>query len=488
MFSKLATSSAALMGLAAMVDAQAKGFNYGALSASGAPNTQQDFENSFKQAKGLQGVEGDFTSARLYTMIQGGTQNTVISAIPAAISTNTRMLLGLWASGGQEGFNNELAALKTAIQQFGPQMAPLIDGISVGSEDLYRITPTGIMNKAGIGADPQTVANFIGQLRDAIKGTSLSSAKVGHVDTWTAWANNSNSAVIDAVDWVGMDTYPYFQPQDDNSIANAPSLFNQALQTTIGAVGGKDVWVTETSWPVSGAQSGNGVASVENAGEYWQKVACPLLGSRPTWWYTLEDAPASPSFGVVGAQGGETPLYNLSCKNVKSNSTSSMGSGSSSMGSGSSSTGSSSGSSTMGSGSGSGSGAVAGAASTTSMMTYTTTTMCPVSGASAAATGAGSAGSAAAAPSMTASVMTVTTPVVMPAATSAGSASAPKYPTGAAGAGAAAPSGFATGTNGVVAPTGAGASSPMFTGAASSVNVHNAVGVAAGLLAAAALL
>merc|ERR1712000_45683 len=62
---------------------------------------------------------GAFSSARLYTMIQSGTDNSPISAIPAAIATDTKLFLGLWASAGQTIIDNEIAALTSAIEQYG---------------------------------------------------------------------------------------------------------------------------------------------------------------------------------------------------------------------------------------------------------------------------------------------------------------------------------------------------------------------------------
>lgn len=35
---------------------------------------------------------------------------------------------------------------------------------------------------------------------------------------WTAWVNGSNSAVVEAVDWLGTDAYPYFQNLEANSV------------------------------------------------------------------------------------------------------------------------------------------------------------------------------------------------------------------------------------------------------------------------------
>lgn len=259
-------------------------------------------------------------------MIQAGTTNSPISAIPAAIATNTRLLLGLWGSAGQDGLNNEIAALTAAITQYGSAFTDLIDGISVGSEDLYRISPTGIENNSGVGAGPDDIANYISQVRNTIANTAANGKPVGHVDTWTAWVNSSNQATINACDFIGMDAYPYFQNTIANGIDIGQSVFNDALDATRGAVGGKPVWVTETGWPVSGPQMNQAVASIPNAQTYWQQVACPLFADNVnTYWYTLQDAlpgTPSPSFGLVGAAGGETPLYDLSCSGTTSSSSS----------------------------------------------------------------------------------------------------------------------------------------------------------------------
>jgi glucan endo-1,3-beta-D-glucosidase len=172
-----------------------KGFNYG---SSG--NTQSTFEGQFNSAKAL-----GFDSARLYTMIQDGTANTPISAIPAAIATKTSLLLGLWASGGDAGFANEIAALKAAIAQYGTAFTDLIAGISVGSEDIYRITPIGISNNAGVGVGPAVISGYVGQVRAAIAGTAAAAKPVGHVDTYNVWTNSSQNGLIGAVDFLGVD-------------------------------------------------------------------------------------------------------------------------------------------------------------------------------------------------------------------------------------------------------------------------------------------
>ena len=319
---------------ASVVGQTYQGFNYGAVFADNSPITQSDYENQFNTAKQLVGTSG-FTSARLYTTIQAGTVNSPSEAIPAAISTKTSLLLGLFLTTDQSAFNNELAALRTAISTYGQAFIDLIAGISVGSEDLYRISPIGIENHSNPGVGPAQVADYISQVRTLIASTAASKKPVGHVDTWTAWVNGSNDAVINAVDFLGVDAYPYFQNTFSNAIESGKSLFFDAYHATQAAANGKPVWVTETGWPVSGPNENLAVASTANAKTYWDQVGCPLFGKTNTWWYTLQDAyptTPSPSFGVVGTTLSTTPLYDLSCSKSSSSSKTPSSSTSSSVG------------------------------------------------------------------------------------------------------------------------------------------------------------
>ena len=72
----------------ASVSAVYQGFNYGSTFTDGSVLVESDFENEFTTAQNLVGISG-FTSARLYTTIQGGTTNASTEAIPAAITTKT---------------------------------------------------------------------------------------------------------------------------------------------------------------------------------------------------------------------------------------------------------------------------------------------------------------------------------------------------------------------------------------------------------------
>ncbi|KAG6018965.1 hypothetical protein E4U41_003488 [Claviceps citrina] len=313
MHSRLLTLATAVSGASAVFN----GFNYGNKFTDGRIKVEADFEAEFKTAQALEGTDGRFNSARLYTMIQAGTDNQPIAAVPAAIKTKTSLLFGLWASAGQEAFNKELAALKNTIDQYCSQLDGLVAGISIGSEDLYRISPTGQKNSPDPGAGPDVLLKYIKSVRDTIKGSCLQNAPIGHVDTWNAYSNDTNLPVIEALDWVGIDTYPYFENEKDNDISNGAELFDAAVDKVKKVAGGKPIFITETGWPVSGPTENKAVPGTKEAQKYWQTVGCPMFANTNVWWYTLQDgAPTmpSPAFGVVGSTLSTKPLYDLSCK------------------------------------------------------------------------------------------------------------------------------------------------------------------------------
>lgn len=232
----LATSSTALQ----------KGFNYGATNADGSCRKYEDFHRMFLRSHNLAGAPG-FTSARLYTSIQCGSDNAPIEAIKAALDTQTNLMLGLWASAGQAFIDNELIAIKYAAEQWPQMMKARVKAISVGSEDMYRASDEGQANGSGAGATKAEVVKYIKQVRTALKGTVLEGVKVGHVDTYTGW--EANKKVINDVDFIGFNGFPYFETTKPNGIRQSANLFQTGLTALESFSNGKPVWVTETGWP-----------------------------------------------------------------------------------------------------------------------------------------------------------------------------------------------------------------------------------------------
>jgi glucan endo-1,3-beta-D-glucosidase len=312
--SLLLAVTAALLGGAEAAGKVPQGFNYSNMKGQGFKE-EADYVKEFTAAKNLAGTDGAYTSARLYTCVQGGTKDEPNEAFKAAIKTKTSLLLGIWASGDPAGFQNELVALGKALQAY-PELEGLIDGLSIGNEDLYRISPIGILNKSGPGLGPDELVSYIKQARSVLaKNDKFKDVQVGHVDTWTAWVNGTNQEVIDNCDWLGFDGYPYWQATMPNNISMAGALFFDALDKTKKAAGKKPVWITETGWPVNGNKSNLAVADEPTAELFYKGVGCKILGTEPTWWYILNEHGANPDFSV--ATPDYKPLYDLNCADAK---------------------------------------------------------------------------------------------------------------------------------------------------------------------------
>lgn len=309
--------AAATIGSAAAQDSMVLGFNSGASTDTGVAKTQADFEKEFKTAQNLNGAPGKFNAIRLYSNIQWETKDTPIAAFPAAIATNTKLLLGIWAS-GTDNIDSELNALSAAVEEYGTKLTDLVIGLSIGSEDLYRVSEVGIKNKSGVGNDAETIVKFIKDARKRLADTPLSGVRITHVDTADAWVNTSNKAVIDEIDFLAVNAFPFYESERANGIQEAGKLLASGIEKAEAAAGDKELWITETGWAYKGPDFGDAKATVDNAETYWKDVGCALFGKRNVFWYTLRDAnPANKVKFAITEDLSTTPRFDLSCPKEK---------------------------------------------------------------------------------------------------------------------------------------------------------------------------
>ncbi len=266
-----------------------QGFNIAAELASGACRTESDWEFAFNK---IASFPGEFRNARLFA---SSDCNTLANAVPAAIRTDTKLLVGVWTQDDAH-FDAEKQALLQAVQQYGKDW---ILAVSVGSEDLYREETTA-----------DILASKINDVRGMLWSVGASDKSIGHVDTWTAWVDGRNTAVIEAVDWLGNDLYPYWQGiGTDNGAAN--NAYWEAVNNVRAVSQGKEVWTTETGNPVTGDTIGDSVPSIEAAQIYWWQVTCASVKEMNYFWFDLDNFSASPQFSVLDAN--YNPLFDMTC-------------------------------------------------------------------------------------------------------------------------------------------------------------------------------
>ena len=82
---RFSSSAVGFLAFATAINGQQKGFNYGATNNDGSCRKYQDFHAQFTRANSLPNAAG-FTSARLYTSIQCGSDNAPIEAIKVSLT------------------------------------------------------------------------------------------------------------------------------------------------------------------------------------------------------------------------------------------------------------------------------------------------------------------------------------------------------------------------------------------------------------------
>ncbi|KAF2277051.1 glycoside hydrolase [Westerdykella ornata] len=259
------------------------GFCYGSHWDSNTPKTYDDFKRGFESAKAIKGAGVTFNSARLFSSLQWGTTNEPSSAFKAAIDTGTTLLMGIWI--GAESTPRELSAIDKAFEQYGEDLANLVVGISVGSEDIFRGSGQCRDNNSGKpcanAASPDDVKSNITLVRDHISrafyADLLKDKPIGHVDIGAFTLN-------EGVDFVGFTAYPYW---NKDTIENALGSFQGTMNLVQEKAGGKPAWIAETGWPVSGPST-RADANLENMQTYWREVGCSLFGKHNVWWFELE--------------------------------------------------------------------------------------------------------------------------------------------------------------------------------------------------------
>ncbi|CEP10557.1 hypothetical protein [Parasitella parasitica] len=202
------------------------------------------------------------------------------------------VLPGVWIDGSSND-DAEISRLQKALNSADNINA--ITGILVGNEVIFN----------NIMSSGQLVSK-INQVKKISKGIQVGTAEVD--STYT-------SDLMAASDFAGVNIHPYFASVN---IKSAYSNLNQRYNTFKKSAGGKQVYITETGWPSSGASSGAAQPSLANTEAFVKSLS---TSSLPYYYFEWADsnwkgAGIESHFGLLNAQGTaklDVPLYNIFC-------------------------------------------------------------------------------------------------------------------------------------------------------------------------------
>jgi len=188
----------------------------------------------------------------------------------------------------QGGIEHELSTINRALDRYGHALVDLLDGISVGNENLHRAANSCDPDCA----DVPTVKRWIDTVRANVFSGPFAAAmadkKIGHVDTVRSWAAGGPGTAdrIASCDFVSITIYPSLGGVSVQS--NERSVLS-LLADSRSLASAKPFFVAEIGWPWTGAAVAQAQAEPQNMKQYWDIVAWKLLKGYDARWNQLED-------------------------------------------------------------------------------------------------------------------------------------------------------------------------------------------------------
>lgn len=259
-----------------------------------------------------------FNAVRLYSTSEGpnpdNTTAHLSNALPMARKHNLQIHAGVWSGGDTHTarFATELAALDAALASFG---CANIAAVSVGSEDLYRNESTAVTGMAREPlVDVMLLVDQVQRVMEVLDRHGCCDVRVTHADTFGEWLRvDVTEPLVRQVDFVTVNVFPYWEGV---AVEDAGAVFWQHLGDVraMAARYGKEVWVGESGWPVSGDDRGAASPGTSQLQRYWSDVGCALFDHQDLnafWYAEWDEGSAPPSFGLLDTEGH--PVIDLVC-------------------------------------------------------------------------------------------------------------------------------------------------------------------------------
>jgi len=246
--------------------------------------------NDFKKMKSQYGAR----YVRLYNVCDNSdfTSNLIDAAYAAGVGL---IPLDWFGFDGTTQYEGRLTAILDAIDS-NPLAPYVVRRISIGSEAMFdhAISIDGLVSL--IQSTKARVAKY--------------NIAVGTSDM--AYLYAQNTAVLDAADYIGSNTLPFFANDATTGSAAWPNVESD-ISTYQGLTKSKKILLTQTGWPsntdVWAANTASAVASISSESEYYS-----LLDSKCTtfknaqaggigWFAHIWDDTTLPGWGIVNGDG-----------------------------------------------------------------------------------------------------------------------------------------------------------------------------------------
>ncbi|KAI7860020.1 glycoside hydrolase superfamily [Circinella umbellata] len=211
-------------------------------------------------------------------------------ALQATQELGMDLHLGMWLD-RQDTFDLEIQALKDLLAKYDFSN---VNSIIAGSEVLYRED-----------ADANTLTNWIKEVKQVVEPKGI---EVTNAETY----NKLSPEVINAVDFVSMNAFPFWE---GNTIEQGINTLADHYETTKAMAGNKRVMISETGWP-SGASAGEvhgpsidiAQATIENENTYLGEVLCwSRKNNVDVLYFSAFEEPYKPGveghFGIMDHDG-----------------------------------------------------------------------------------------------------------------------------------------------------------------------------------------
>ncbi|KAF3920416.1 hypothetical protein ABW20_dc0103855 [Dactylellina cionopaga] len=275
------------------------GFNVGAYTQNtGACKSLNDWRTELKKVKSFNNKSFTFSVVKIFTTSQCSALSLALQA--AKEVGGIKIWAGIWAN-PQSTFQSDKNELG---RQILGDKAYLIQGVSVGSEELYRGTGAG------------TLAGYIWDVKGMVQNAyGKTNIPVGTSDGIAPLLNGANQAVLDASDVVMVTDYPYY---GGVRVDQALGAFQRDWWALGGKLNGKPLIVGETGWPSLGNTIGQAVPAAYKAGQYFKAIACWMRTTKkPFFWFEAIDehwktgGVAETRFGVMWYGGAKK--FDMTC-------------------------------------------------------------------------------------------------------------------------------------------------------------------------------